>query len=627
MGDQAVCGIIGVAARTPVANREWLAEGRDAMRHRGPDDSGEWWSDDFRVGLGHQRLSIIDLSGAAHQPMLDADASICIVFNGEIYNFMDLREELSGHGHTFRSHSDTEVILAAYREWGTECLSKLNGMFAFAIFDARKKSLFLARDRAGEKPLYYSATAHDFRFASELKGLMADPAFVRQVDRESLDCYLAMGFIPGERCILRGVKKLAPGHALEVDLELNRIRTWRYWQLPESNHTGAKTADETELLEELESLLEDAVKRQLVADVPIGVLLSGGVDSSLVTAMAARTGSHIRTFTIRFPGHGIYDETAHAQLVADHFGTEHLTLDANEVTPELLPQLAAQFDEPMSDSSMIPTFLVSQLVRGHCTVALGGDGGDELFGGYTHYDQLLWLYEKSRSIPIVLRRLLASTSSALLPVGFRGRNYLQAVGADLSHEMPLILSFLDARTRRKLMSGHQNWPTVAETIRGQCTSGSKDLIERATRMDFDTYLPEDILVKVDRASMLCSLEVRAPLLDYRLAEFAFGKVPSRLKATASGRKILLKKLAARVLPAEFDEQRKQGFSIPLPSWLKSGPWLDRFREILLDSTGSFFDQGVVQSLLEGQAKGRANSERLFSLVLFELWRHEYGISG
>jgi asparagine synthase (glutamine-hydrolysing) len=623
-----MCGIIGIASKTSISDRVWLATGRDVMRHRGPDDAGEWWSEDGCVGLGHRRLSIIDLSPAAHQPMQDGRGELCIVFNGEIYNFTDLRRELAVHGNDFRTHSDTEVLLAAYREWGTDCLSRLNGMFAFALYDSRKRQLFMARDRAGEKPLFYAPANGSLRFASELKGLMADRDLPRRIDPAALDCYLAMGFVPGDRCILQKVKKLPPAHALLFDVERGKLQVWRYWQapFPDASAAPAGQVAEAALLDELETLLEDSVRRQLVADVPVGVLLSGGVDSSLVTAMAVRAAQQVKTFTIRFPGYGQYDETAHARLIAKHFGTEHVELEAADVTVDLLPLLARQFDEPMVDSSMIPTYLVSRLVRQHCTVALGGDGGDELFGGYEHYSRLLWIQRKLLGIPRGLRLLVAKAVGALLPVGFKGRNWLQGLAVDLQRGLPLIASYFDSNTRRRLIAGQDSWSPVAEAIREGRIPQTADLLQRSTRMDFENYLPEDILVKVDRTSMLNSLEVRAPFLDYRIIEFAFGKVPSYLKATPTSRKVLLKKLTARLLPREFDHQRKQGFSIPLGSWLQNGTWKQFFYEALLEAKDTLFNRSFMKELLAGQDKGRANSERLFALVLFELWRREYKIS-
>jgi asparagine synthase (glutamine-hydrolysing) len=608
-----------------VGDKAWLRVGCDAIRHRGPDDDGEWWSHDGRVGLGFRRLAIIDLTPLGHQPMDDGH-DLHIVFNGEIYNYVDLRSELVGKGHVFRSHSDTEVILAAYREWGAESLSRLNGMFAMAIHDAGKQQLFLARDRAGEKPLFYAETNGALRFGSELKSLLDAPAFPRRVDREALDCYLAMGFVPGDRCMLAGVQKLPPAHALLFDLQTGRSRVWRYWALPQFTDAIAGVVDEESLLDELENLLEDAVRRQLVADVPVGILLSGGVDSSLITAMAVRAGQKVKTFTVRFPGHARYDETEHARLIARHFGTEQVELEAAEATTELLPILARQFDEPIIDSSMIPTHLVSQLVREHCTVAVGGDGGDELFAGYGHYNRLLGLQQRVGRVPYRVRQGIGTVAGAILPIGFKGRNWLQAQGVDLNIGVPLIASYFDARTRQRLMARHDRWPLAAERIRDERIPVSADLLQRATRMDFENYLAEDILVKVDRASMLNSLEVRAPLLDYRVIEFAFGKVPSRLKATPTNRKILLKRLASRVLPPEFDLQRKQGFSIPLASWLEAGPWQALFRDVLLSSDNTTFDRSVVNALFAGQSRGRANGERLFGLVLFELWRREYHIT-
>ena len=618
-----MCGIIGIASQEYSGNRKWLAAGRDAMRHRGPDDAGEWWSPDGRVGLGHRRLAIIDLSPSGHQPMRDAAGDLCITFNGEIYNFTDLRDGLASRGAKFSSTSDTEVILAAYREWGENCLSRLNGMFAFALYDARRQAVFLARDRAGEKPLFYHHACGTLRFASELKALLADGTQPRQVDLESLDCYLAMGYLPGEHCILKGFNKLPPAHALRFDLGSGGITVWRYWQLPELDSVGSP--DEPALLDELEALLEDSVRRQMVADVPVGVLLSGGVDSSIVTAMAIRAASRVKTFTIRFPGHGGVDETEHARLIARHFGTEHAELEAEVGTVGFLPMLAGQFDEPMIDSSMIPTYLVSRLVRKHCAVALGGDGGDELFGGYRHYNRLLWLQRRLRYVPHGFRRAIAAGAENVLPLGFKGRNWLEAVATDFGDGLPLVASYYDLNGRRLLMGKHVSNAGAAERIRRTRIPKTQDFLQRATRMDFENYLPEDLLVKVDRASMMNSLEVRAPMLDFRLIEFAFGKVPSYLKATSSDRKVLLKKLASRLLPPSFDLRRKQGFSIPLNSWLRAGPWLEYFREVLLDHGQTLFDHRVVERLLNRRGKWFSNGERLFGLVMFELWRREYQI--
>ena len=617
-----MCGIIGYAGVEAASNRDWLAAGRDAMAHRGPDDIGEWWSADGQVGFGHRRLAIIDLSPGGHQPMHDG-ADLTITFNGEIYNFQELREELSGLGETFRTRSDTEVILKAYRRWGSGFVSRLYGMFALALHDASARKLLLARDRAGEKPLYYLHSGKTLRFSSELKGLFADPTVQRRVDPESLDLYLSMGFVPGERAIIQGISKLPPAHALEFDLASGDIRKWRYWELPGAPADAG--ASEEELAEELEELLARAVRRQMIADVPIGILLSGGVDSSLVTAMAARAAPRVRTFTVAFPGHDRFDEGPHARLIADHFGTDHEELEAEAASADLLPMLAAQFDEPIIDSSMIPTFLVTRAVRRHCTIALGGDGGDELFAGYGHHSRLAAMEPRARRVPARLRRTLSRGALRAVPDGRGSRNWIRALGVDLAREVPLVACYFDQRARQGLLPGRAGigrWPDRPWAVNG---TDRGEFLDRVIRTDFRTYLPEDILVKVDRAAMRNSLEVRAPFLDAEMLEFAWGKVPVRLKGAGDARKILPKALASKLLPAAFDRQRKQGFTIPLASWLRQGPFRDLFRDVLLASD-SVFDRQTVGRLFDGLDRGYRNEERLFGLAQFELWRRHYGIS-
>lgn len=549
--------------------------------------------------------------------------ALCVAFNGEIYNFADLRRDLEARGAVFVGHSDTEVVLAAYEAWGAVGLERLDGMFALALHDPREQVVHLMRDRAGEKPLFYRHEGGTLRFASELKGLLVDPELPRQLDVEALDCYLGLGFVPGERCILKGYAKLPPAHRLSFDLKTGRINVQRYWSPPQL--AAELKADLGELADELETLLARAVQQQLVADVPVGVMLSGGVDSSLITALASRARQGVRTFTVAFPGVGNLDESAHARLIANHFGTEHSEIITEAVSVTLLKQLARQFDEPLIDSSMVPTFLVSQQIRRHCKVALGGDGGDELFGGYTHYGRLLKLQRRAALLPLPLRRAVRATVTHILPAGVKGRNWLQALGADFTREVPLIASYFDSHQRRMLLGSHASARDIAASAIASAIPATGDLLQRATRLDFAAYLPEDILVKVDRASMMHSLEVRAPMLDRRVIEFAFGRVPSALKATADSRKLLLKELARRLLPPEFDRQRKQGFSIPMNSWLSGQAWRDFFRSTLLDSPQGFFDRRQIEALFAGQARGRNNGERLFGLVMFELWRREYRI--
>ncbi len=618
-----MCGLVGVASAERLAERGWLAAASAKLEHRGPDGHGEWWSADGRVGLAHRRLAIIDLSAQGHQPMRLEARDLTIAFNGEIYNFMALRQELQSRGHTFTSGSDTEVVLAGYAEWGTDVLARLDGMFALAIHDGRDGSLFLARDRAGEKPIFYFHQGDRLVFGSELKALMECPGVPRRVDAEALDCYLSFGFVPGDRCILQGFRKLPPAHAMVFRGDGLAPRVWRYWHLPVPPPIQARI-HEVGLLDELEGLLEGAVRRQLVADVPVGVLLSGGVDSSLVTAMAVRQAAKVRTFSVGFPGSAAHDESPHARAVAAHFDTEHFELQAEAVTAGLLTMLAKQFDEPVVDSSMIPTYLVTRLVRQHCTVALGGDGGDELFGGYRHYSRLLAMRDRAAFIPRLARRGIAALATSLLPVGTPGRNYAMQLGVDFNSDLPLLAGYFDPASRRRLLRGRGGRAAVAEGIFHSRVPEDPDLLQRATRADFGDYLPEDILVKVDRSSMLNSLELRAPLLAREVIEFAFGRVPSRLKVGAEGRKIMLQRLARRVLPPSFDATRKQGFGIPIQDWLRCGELRELFWDTLR-APDCIFDRRAVSKLFTAQDRGLVNGERLFALVMFELWRKAYSV--
>lgn len=617
-----MCGIVGIAGRT-ITSGDVLNAQCDTLRHRGPDASGEWRSTDGSVALGHRRLSIIDLSDAASQPMSDESGHLQLTFNGEIYNYREVRKKLIELGHRFRSVSDTEVLLQAYSEWGTDCLQRLNGMFAFAIYDSRERRLFLARDRAGEKPLFYHRSNGRLMFASELKALMAQPSFSRVLNAEALDHFIAYGYVPGELCLLDGVRKLPPAHALTYAIDSDDLRVWRYWALPEPR--AGDGADTEQLVQQLDALLADAVRLQLVADVPVGILLSGGVDSSLITAMAARVSSSpVRTFTITFPGHGDYDEGTYAKLVATHFGTCHTELVAEPATVDLLPQLARQYDEPVGDSSMVPTYLVSKLIRESCTVALGGDAGDELFGGYLHYSRVQGQMKWRSLIPSVVKRAVGEAST-LLPTGFRGRTYLRSLAMrDRDAWIGATLHF-DGASRRRLAPATRALPGFPpEAYRLRAGDVGRTVLQKMTAADFTTYLPEDILVKVDRASMLASLEVRAPFLDYRIVEFAFGNVPDALRATRTSRKVLLRLLAGRLLPKQLDLQRKQGFSLPLDSWFK-GAWGDYLSNVLRSAPRDLFDPKEVSALLKGQRRGYPNAQRLFNLAILELWRREYDV--
>lgn len=607
-----------------------MAEGMSAaLRHRGPDSAGTWSNADGSLVLAHRRLAILDLTATGHQPMQYPGGNATIVFNGEIYNYDDLRLELGGAGYQFHTQTDTEVILVAYLHWGQACVEKFNGTFAFAIHDLSSDRIFLARDRAGEKPLFYWHSGPVFAFASELKALMCCPALSRRLDLQAMNFYLAYGYVPGKFCILDGVRKLPAGETLVYDRRTGQIQTNRYWSLPVAPASSAPAPNTQELVNEFEVLLTDAVRRQMVADVPVGILLSGGVDSSVVTALASRLRSRpVRTFTISFPGHAAFDEASYAQIVANHCGTDHTVLSAESASTDILPELARQYDEPLADSSMIPTYMISRLIRQHATVAVGGDGGDELFAGYGHYQWLRRQEQLRRWVPGPVRSALAGATSRLVPAGVRGRSYVLGVEGSIGRSFAFVNQFYDARLRRRLFPALQAltpselaWP---ERYKEELVCAGETVVQRATAVDFTTYMADDILVKVDRASMLASLEVRAPFLDHRVIEFAFGRVPESLKISGSRRKILPRMLAERLLPKELNLDRKQGFSIPLASWLR-GEWGEVMTSVILGPGGSFM-QREVATLLRDQQRGLSNQQRIFALTMFEMWRREYGVT-
>lgn len=620
-----MCGIVGYSTRAPQEDPGYLIRMREALLHRGPDDAGAWWSSDRREGLGHRRLAIVDLSPAGHQPMEVREADCQIVFNGEIYNFQEVRRELEELGNAFVSRSDTEVILKAYLVWGYECVDRLVGAFSFAIRDGRRREIFLARDRAGEKPLYYRKDDETFAFASELKALMEDKNLPRKVDAEAMDQYFTYGYVHGARSILQGVHKLLPAHAMVFQLDSREIRTWRYWALP----AKAPSNDPEAMDAELEQRLLASLKGQLQADVPVGILLSGGLDSSLLTALAAGAGvGRVKTFTVAFPGHGDFDEGPFARIVVEHFGTDHHELVAEPPSVDLLIALARQFDEPLADDSIVPMALLSGLVRKSVTVALGGDGGDELFGGYPHYAFLQQIESLKKILPGVGRQALAGAGK-MLPVGTRGRNHLMGLGGDEAEAMAAINLYFDPTSRRQLVlplrESRGFGKGAAEGVKRNLYDPKETTLQNATRIDFETTLPGDYLVKVDRASMMSSLEVRAPMLDHRLVEFCFGSLPDAQRVAEGQLKVLLKRFGKRRLPAKLDLARKRGFSLPLADWFK-GRWGAFTSEVLGSAGQGIYDARIVEGLLKGQARGLANGNRIFAMVMFELWRREYGVT-
>lgn len=607
-----MCGILGWLG-TGLARGEF-ARRLQTLRHRGPDAEGIWEDREHDVLIGHRRLAIIDLSPSGRQPMLDESERFVITFNGEIYNFQELRDELEELGYRFRGQCDTEVLLCCYRHWGAQCLHRLNGMFAFAIYDRGtsdfEPSLFLARDRAGKKPLYYIHQGRSFRFASELKALGG----LGGLDLRALNQYLALGYYPGEMCMAQGVRKLLPGYAALFRPRSGGWQSWAWWTFPQQESWAG---DVEQLGDRFAELLEDSVRRRLISDVPVGVFLSGGLDSSLVTAAAAHVSAEpVKTFTIRVPSTG-FDETQYARLVARHFGTDHHELVANAASLSVLDDMSSFFDEPLADSSIIPTFLVSRLTRQHVTVALGGDGGDELFGGYPHVLRAVRGLSRYGWVPTPVWGLFARFAGAM-PIGAKGRNRALSWNEGPLMERAWGTPFFDVQARRQLLGlevvaelGDEL--TAPELDGRRLIAEDQDPVRALCRFDFVSTLADDFLVKIDRASMMNALEVRAPFLDYRLIEFAFREVPSAWKCDGKETRRLERRLAERWLPRALNLQRKQGFSVPLGAWFRSaGPSAIRQR---LEGLPDIIEKLFVEEQIRDHLAGRENGSRLFALAM------------
>ncbi len=611
-----MCGIAGSISLVDTAHELRLFPER--LKHRGPDASGEWRSKDHRILLSHLRLAIQDLSPLGHQPMLRDNDRFVIVFNGEIYNFEALRLKLQLRGHVFRSTGDTEVVLAAYQEWGGQCVEHFNGMFALAILDQGSDgvppSLFLARDRAGEKPLYYMHSQGQLVFASELKALPHGG----EINLKVLNHYLALGYVPADQCLFEGVYKLPPAHCAKYNLQSGDLRLWRFWSLPAN--TSSASADGHALAHEAGCLIEDSVRLRLVSDVPVGVLLSGGLDSSLVAAAAARVSSRpVQTFTIALPGSPL-DEAHHAKKVADYLGAEHHVLELSKPSLSLLDGLAPYIDEPIADSSILPAWMVFGLARKQVIVALGGDGGDELFGGYTDYQTSLADQNRWGFCPQAVFKATAKIA-ALLPAGVKGRNRLASMRGGPLQQMIWGRPYFDEQLRKRILKKDawvqlsENETEPEEFLLSLFNSGTTD-IDKMTRTHFGSILPDDFLVKVDRASMAHGLEVRAPMLDHRLIEFCFSRVPDQWKVKDGESRRLQRMLAERWLPLDLDTKRKQGFSIPINEWLRAEG--EAKLMVRMETLPDVINMDEVRSLVRGHVAGRANGGRLFALTMLAI---------
>jgi len=623
-----MCGIAGrvnFRSGAPV-DREIVARMSGLLAHRGPDGQDVWI--DGHVGLGHRRLAIIDLSDGGRQPMASADSRLRITFNGEIYNFRELRAELQQRGHSFHTQSDTEVILAAYDEYGADCVSQLNGMFAFAIWDRAARRLFLARDRVGKKPLYYRMDADGIAFASEPKAFLAEPGFTSRPDPGAIDWYLSYQYVPAPLSALAGVSRLEPGHCMMVSD--SGVEKHRYWRL----RFGRKqTISEDAAAEELRHRLDAAVRRRLVSDVPLGAFLSGGIDSgSIVALMARATGERVKTFSIGFE-EDAYNELPFARMVAERYGTEHHEFTVRPDAMSLLPKIAWHYNEPYADSSAIPTFYLSELTRRHVTVALNGDGGDEDFAGYDRY-LALRLANRYERVPAAVRNGLNAAVGLLPRTGSRSflgriRRFVDVMGLPSERRYThWIMHFTDDMKSSLCTPDFRAavGPRDADELLLRCyrESDAPDLIDATLDVDVQTYLPDDLLVKVDIASMAYGLEARSPFLDHEVMEFA-AALPSSFKLRGRVKKYLLRKAVGHLLPPPVLSRPKMGFGVPIEQWFRS-ELRDFTRDLLLSQRAmerGYFERAAVVRLIDEHVRGiRPWHYQLWNLVMLEMWhRH------
>ena len=595
------------------------------ITHRGPDEQGT--TVEGRAALGMRRLAIIDLK-CGQQPISTADDNLIIVFNGEIYNYLELKAELEALGHRFKTNSDTETILIAYQEFGAACLEKLRGMFAFAIWNKREESLFVARDRVGKKPLFYHVTERgNFVFGSELKVLLAHGEMKKEIDFAALDSYLTFGYVPEEFCIFKNVRKLPP--ASYLIFKNGEITTKSYWDFKYEKITEIKS--EAEYVAELRELIEESVKVRLISEVPLGAFLSGGVDSSTIVGMMARLSDQpVKTFSIGF-NEDSFDELKYARVAAKHFNTEHHELIVTPNLIELIDELVWHFDEPFADQSSLPTFMVSKMAREHVTVVLSGDGGDELFAGYTRYvtDQRRGNLDR---LPRAFREKLLKPLSETLPHGAKGKNYLYNASLDPIDRYIDSVSHFNPMRKKSLYQ-----PEFAARLNGDSGAGAQSFHEIANRiqtgnpidnllyLDSKTYLPSDILTKVDRMSMATSLEARVPLLDHKLIDYVM-RIPSDLKLKGAETKYIFRRAVRGLVPDQILDRPKQGFGVPISEWINS-----QLRERMRETLGGkrfaergYFQSEYIETLLDEHQKNRRDhSYALWILFMLELWHQKY----
>jgi len=624
-----MCGIAGFfeprQRLAPAEQRDLLARMCNVIEHRGPDDEGFFI--EGGVALGMRRLSIIDLF-TGHQPISNEDDSLWIVFNGEIYNYRELRDDLIRRGHTFKSNTDTETIIHLYEEEGEACVQRLRGMFAFAIYDKRERKLFIARDRVGVKPLHYALVGDRLVFGSEIKSLLQHPEVPRAVNLEAISDFLSFSYVPDPQTAFRGIRKLPPGHTLTF--KDGFLVTRRYWDFdyPEPE-PDAKVESEAYYIERLRELLAESVRIRLMSDVPLGAFLSGGIDSSTVVAMMARAMDRpVKTFSIGFT-ESSHDELHYARIAARHFNTDHHEFIVTPDVCRIVEEIVWHHDEPFADMSSVPTYIVSKMAREHVTVVLSGDGGDELFAGYERYliDRQRERFER---LPGFFRRRLMLPAARLLPRHAYGKNYLRNVALDPSARYIDSISCFDEEKKQQLLSNEfrralSRYNATDKFNKFFAAPGSSERLDHLLYLDSKTYLPGDILTKVDRMSMAHSIEAREPLLDYKLIEFA-QQIPALFKLRGAETKSILKRAMRGLIPDEIIHRPKQGFGVPMQKWFR-----EDLREMVIETLTEsrtqqrgYFDQQAVSAILREHLSGRRdNSRHLWSLLMLELWHRSF----
>ena len=625
-----MCGIAGrfnYRSGAPVSGRV-VGAMCDLIAHRGPDGEGVWT--EGPVALGHRRLAIIDLSPAGRQPMTYGGGHLTITFNGEIYNFLELRRELEARGHAFRSKTDTEVILAAYREWGTACLSRLRGMFAFAIWDRESRALFVARDRVGKKPLHYWTDRDGIAFASEPKAFMADPSFSPEPDPEAVSAYLNYQYVPSPLSAFKGVRKLPPAHFLLI--QDGRMRVERYWKL---SFAAKRRLSESDACEEIRDRLREAVRMRLISDVPLGAFLSGGVDSSAVVAlMAGLSSAPVKTFSIGFDDED-YNELPYARMVAQRYGTDHHEFIVRPDAAQIFPNLVWHYNEPYADASAIPTYYLAELARRHVTVALNGDAGDENFAGYRRYITPPAARQFDR-LPPSIRRVVGNVARwTPVPgksdsVWYRGRQWLRRLSDTPEGRYSRRVMIFDPDLKREVCepqflaaAGDDGTPPFLLDAFDRSDAG--DFVDAALDVDVSYYLSDCLLVKVDIATMAHGLEGRSPMLDHEFMEFA-ASLPSDMKLRGAETKYIFKKAVRDLVPAEIIDRPKKGFSVPLDIWFRKD-LREMSGDLLLDGRlagRGYFKPAAVRRLLEEHWRGTASwQNQLWSVLMLESWHRMF----